>query len=76
VATASTFEDLLNAEFRWPRKGDEPFEAADEWSKNAYLEESAGTRLVLMTSGYKMGADMTVAVFLRALPEDAWHHAK
>jgi hypothetical protein len=60
VAKRSTFEDLLNTEFRWPRTGDHPFKVSDDSSMNAYVEESVGTRLVLMTSGYKMGADLMV----------------
>lgn len=45
MAKSNTFEDLLNAEFRWPRKGDLPFGASDDWDRNASLEERASTRV-------------------------------
>lgn len=60
MAKSNTFEDLLNVEFRWPRKGDLAFRASNDWDKNASVEERASTRLVLMTDGYKRGADMMV----------------
>jgi hypothetical protein len=57
---AMSFEDLLKTNFRWPQQGDQPFRASEDWSKNANLEMNVHTRLVLMTDGYKMGADLMV----------------
>jgi hypothetical protein len=41
---APTFGDLLNREFRWPRRGDKPFIQSERWQVNAYLVRANGWR--------------------------------
>lgn len=60
MAKRKSFEDLLNAEFRWPRQGDVPFVVADEPFDNANIADDGFTRLVLMTDGYKEAGDLMV----------------
>lgn len=60
MAKRKSFDDLLNAEFRWPRQGDIPFVVADEPFDNANIADDGFTRLVLMTDGYKEAADLMV----------------
>jgi len=55
------FEALLNREFRWPRAGDKAFTRAAGWDRNADVEADERSRLMLMMSGYKKGADLMVA---------------
>lgn len=56
-----TFEEIIHEEFRWPATGDMPFVEAADHLENANIAASARTRLVLMTDGYKKGADLMVA---------------
>jgi len=60
MESGTTLEEMLNFEFRWPRKGDRAFKVSEDWEKNAQLEDRASSRLVLMTNGYKIGADLMV----------------
>ena len=60
VAKRKSFEDILNAEFRWPRHGDKPFVVADNPFDNANIASDGFTRLVLMMEGYKKGGDLMV----------------
>jgi len=53
-----TFEEIIHEEFRWPAAGDMPFVEAADHLENANIAASARTRLVLMTDGYKKGADL------------------
>lgn len=55
------FEEMLNSEFRWPTKGDQPFVEASEPIDNAMIAENDFTRLVHMIDGYKFAADLAVA---------------
>ena len=55
-----TFEEILNTEIRWPKTGDAPFVLADDPYDNANIAEDGFSRLVLMTSGYKLAADTMV----------------
>lgn len=59
-ALEHTFEQALKTEFRWPKKGDNPFAEAPEPLNNALIAEDEHTRLVLMTDGYKRAADSLV----------------
>ena len=54
------FEDVINHEFRWPRKGDKPFQRSDDWQQNARMEADAPSRMVMMMEGYKRAADLMV----------------
>ena len=54
------FEDILKAEFRWPKDGDDPFVQADDWDKNAQVAGDGLDRLFRMTKGYKLAADLMV----------------
>ncbi len=56
-----TFEKILNADFRWPKKGDRPFVEADDPYDNANIANDGFTRLVLMIEGYKRAADLMIA---------------
>ena len=60
MAKRRTFEELLNAEFRWPVRGDKPFVAAADPLENANITGDGFDRLVFMKDGYKMGADLMV----------------
>jgi len=59
-ALESKFDDVLSAEFRWPRKGDAPFAEASEPLDNALIASDERSRLVLMTDGYKQAGDLMV----------------
>lgn len=59
-AIERALDDALNADFRWPKKGDRPFAEADELLDNALIAEDERTRLILMTDGYKQAADLMV----------------
>ena len=54
------FEAILSRPFRWPKAGDKLFTTSPRWDGNALLEPHARSRLVLMMSGYKRGADLMV----------------
>jgi hypothetical protein len=56
----SSFEEILNTEFRWPAQGDMPFVVADDPFDNANIAGDGFTRLVLMMEGYKKTADLLV----------------
>ncbi|MCB1650330.1 MAG: hypothetical protein KDI25_12400 [Pseudomonadales bacterium] len=60
MAKRKSFEDILNAEFRWPSKGDKPFVVSDDPFDNANIADDGFTRLVLMMKGYKEAADLMV----------------
>lgn len=60
MAKRRSFEDLLQADFRWPRRGDAPFLSSEEGMDNATLASPKRMRLVLMLSGYKKAADLLV----------------
>lgn len=55
-----SFEDIIGEEFRWPAAGDAPFVESPDPMENANIAGSARARLVLMTDGYKKGADLMV----------------
>jgi hypothetical protein len=57
----SNFEELLNREFRWPRKGDMPFIPSTSWQYRAYIEQHRQGRSIMMITGYKSAADLMVA---------------
>jgi len=56
-----SFEEILNAEFRWPKQGDKPFVVAAEPIDNANISGDGFTRLVLMMDGYKEAARLMIA---------------
>ncbi len=60
MAKRKSFEYILNAEFRWPKKGDKPFVVADDPLDNANVADNEFTRLVLMMNGYKEATDLMV----------------
>ena len=49
-----------NTDFRWPKKSDRLFTQAENPYKNAEIEGRAQSRLVMMFTGYKLGADLMV----------------
>ncbi len=53
-------EDSLAASFRWPQPGDRAFQRNEDGRENAPLEQAEHARLVIMSEGYKMGADAMV----------------
>jgi len=60
MAKRKSFEGILNTEFRWPTKGDQPFVVSDEPTDNANIASDKFSRLVLMMEGYKEAADLMV----------------
>ncbi len=60
MAKRKLFENILNAEFRWPRLGDRPFVVAGDPLENAEIENDGFARLVLMMEGYKKAADLMI----------------
>ena len=46
--------------FRWPKKGDQLFTQADNVFENAEIDGRVRGRLVMMSTGYKLGADLMV----------------
>lgn len=58
MSDGSSFEDILHQEFRWPRQGDRPFTQSANWRDNAFIEKHTHARMVMMTTGYKKGADL------------------
>lgn len=60
MAKRKSFDEILNAAFRWPTKGDKPFVVSDDQLDNANIANDGFTRLVLMMSGYKEAADLMV----------------
>jgi hypothetical protein len=51
LAKKRNFQDILNAGFRWPKKGDNPFVATDNLDGNAVVQDSGFARLVFMMEG-------------------------
>lgn len=62
MAKRSTFEEILDTPFRWPKPDDRPFVLADDPTDNANVSIDGLTRLVLMMDGYKSAADLMVQV--------------
>jgi len=60
MAKRTKFEELMEAEFRWPRLGDRPFIAAPDGRDNANVALNSRQRLVLMLEGYKHAGDLMV----------------
>lgn len=60
MAKRKTFEETLNAKFRWPAPDDKPFVVADDPLDNANIADGGVTRLYLMIEGYKSAADLMV----------------
>ncbi len=54
------FEEILESEFRWPKEGDVPFIASDDFEANANIAEDDFSRMVYMMNGYKKAADLMV----------------
>lgn len=54
------FTDILNREFRWPKQGDRAFTKSDVWQRNAQVTKGVHSRLIIMMTGYKSGADLLV----------------
>lgn len=63
-----SFEDILNAGFRWPQQGDKPFVVAEDQFENANIAGDGFTRFVLMMEGYKEAADLMIAASADDLP--------
>jgi len=60
VAKRKTFEDILNADFRWPEQDDQPFVVSSDPFENANIADDGFARLILMKDGYKSAADLMV----------------
>jgi hypothetical protein len=60
MSDVSKFEGFFSGEFRWPSQGDRPFIKSTNWKNNAEIEPHPHGRLVMMTTGYKMAADLMV----------------
>lgn len=60
MAKRSTFEELLNREFRWPQLGDDPFALPEGSNDYARIDEHGFGRFVLMMDGYKIAAERLV----------------
>ena len=60
MAEPVNFEDILKTELRWPQQGDQLVKASKDWAKNAVIATNSDTRAVMMTRGYKKGADLMV----------------
>lgn len=60
MSGSDTFRSILEQEFRWPKAGDRPFAQSADWRQNASIERHSHSRLVLMMTGYKQGADLMV----------------
>lgn len=56
----SKLEKMLEGEFRWPRRGDQPFTRSGRPLDNACIAPHAHDRLVMMVTGYKLAADVMV----------------
>ena len=59
MGNQSTFENILNQEFRWPQPGDDPF-AIPKGIADATIVEDKFLRFVLMMEGYKRAAETLV----------------
>ena len=60
MADRRSFEEILETEFRWPRRGDKAFVTSADPSENASIDQSGHSRLVLMSDGYKTAGDLMV----------------
>lgn len=60
MADRRSFEEILETEFRWPRRGDKAFVTSANPSENASIDQSGHSRLVLMSDGYKTAGDLMV----------------
>lgn len=60
MAKRMAFEEALKTNFRWPQKGDIPFQKSDDGYKNALLTKNVTIRTVVMMAGYKKAADLMV----------------
>ena len=63
------FEALLNQPFRWPKAGDQLFQVSPDWDGNACVAAHPHSRMVMMMSGYKRGADLMVAQAVQSRPD-------
>ena len=54
------FDAILSQSFRWPKPGDKLFQVSPHWDGNAYVADHPHSRMVMMMSGYKRGADLMV----------------
>lgn len=54
------FTAILMQRFRYPAKGDKLFKPSSKWMGDATIAAHGFSRLVLMTEGYKKGADRLV----------------
>ena len=60
MATESSFESILKREFRWPKRGEQPFTQSPHWQDNACINQHSSGRPVMMMTGYKKAADLMV----------------
>lgn len=60
MAKRRSFEEILATEFRWPRAGDRAFAVSANSLENANVAIDEAMRLIAMTEGYKMAADIMV----------------
>jgi hypothetical protein len=60
MSDSEMFENALQREFRWPKKGDHPFSESPDQQRNASIARHGHERLVLMMTGYKAAADLMV----------------
>lgn len=56
----TSFDQILETEFRWPKVGDLPFLVGENDLHNAAMEHEVPVRLHAMVEGYKLGADCMV----------------
>lgn len=63
---AQDIENLLPPGFRWPMAGDQAFTTSDQWRNNSYIDPYGHGRLVMMTTAYKMAADLMVLHVVRS----------
>src|SRR5262249_24682285 len=56
----SSFESLLNTDFRWPSPGDRAFNSSLDVPSSVGVAQDPFTRMVFMTDGYKEAADILV----------------
>ena len=68
MGSTKKFEDILNAEFRWPAQDDKPFVVTDDPFDNANISDDGFARLILMRDGYKLGADLMVKAAAKDRP--------
>jgi len=49
MSEESTFESILNREFRWPKLGDKPFTQSDDALANAYVHSHGHGKAIPIT---------------------------